>query len=101
MTETTGHAEQGIRIEETAPRQAGVPGIDRRLDDAVQAAVMSASQLLVVARDIVTTEEGEQYRKTVLAGTRDGLRHSYDAILHQADTVIGQARDRLTRKAGA
>ena len=96
MTEKPGHFEQGRWVEDPAPaaKTAAEPVIDKRLTDATKSVVSSIDQMMGVARDLLTTEEGKKYIGKTLEDTKHEIGKSFDAVLRQAKEEV----DRHTRR---
>jgi hypothetical protein len=83
MTEKKGHFEKGLWVEETKPpvipKSENV--IDKRFSDATQSLISSVNDVMKVAHDLVTTEEGKQYIEKTLRDTQAQIQKSFDEII--------------------
>ncbi|WP_321508149.1 hypothetical protein [uncultured Methanoregula sp.] len=92
MTEKPGHFEQGRWVtdkEPPAPQPAG-DEMDKRLGSATKAVISSIDDVMNVARDLVTTDEGKQYIEKTLSDTQAQIQKSFDEI-------IGRAKEELEK----
>ena len=83
MIEKKGHFEKGLWVEETVPpvtpKSENV--IDKRFSDATQSLISSVNDVMKVAHDLVTTEEGKQYIEKTLKDTQAQIQKSFDEII--------------------
>ena len=90
MTEKPGHFEQGrwvVEMESPAPQSNGNV-IDKRLSEATKSVISSIDDVMSVARDLVTTEEGKQYIEKTFHETQMQIQKSFDEIISRAKNEL-------------
>lgn len=92
MTETNGHFEKGIWIEETFPATGTPVAIDRRLSEATKSVSASIDALMNVAHDLVTTDEGRKCIGRTFEEAQAQLRKSFDEIIARAKLEVEKAK---------
>ncbi len=92
MTQTNGHFEKGIWIEETVPVTETPDAIDRRLSDATKSVTVSFDELMSVAHDLVTTDEGRKCIGRTLEEAQAQIRKSFDEIISRAKLEVEKAK---------
>ena len=92
MTTTNGHFEKGIWIEETVPAAENPGTIDMRLADATKSVSVSIDELMTVAHDLVTTDEGRKCIGRTLEEAQAQLRKSFEEIIARAKLEVEKAK---------
>jgi len=92
MTEKPGHFEQGRWVVDNKPPapQAGGEVIDKRLSEATRSVISSIDNVMSVARDLVSTDEGKQFIEKKLYETQKELQKSFDEILIHAKDELNK-----------
>ena len=95
MAAGSGHFEKGVWVEEKelpAPPAGDGDVMEKRLADATRAVIASIDNVMVVTRDLVTTDEGKQYLEKTMKETQRQIQQSVDGMVSRVRAELDKKK---------